>query len=984
MTRDEEAQPLLPEASGLTFSQVQSEEQAWIDKRESQRICSKAGTPPREKFFSGGGMRAAAFQAGVLWRLAEEGRLKDMEYLAAVSGGAYIASAWTSHVLDAGVPAPMKEDLSGPEDVDKWYRGTVAKTIARMQRNAGDFVRDPFLGKLFQGPGDGSSLLPRIFDLPLLLGALALALAISVGEIIIVYLVPLKELVAFAFGPALRAAYCAPQGVSHLQVLWTFSCFPLMVAAGVLSFLVTCVTWLMKRLQRTAYFFSRTETWQLLFVRSLHGFAKRFTIGVVAAAFLVGSLPALQAWTFGADPTTSASHCYQYVRGQQLETAAAVLNGGCSDWTYGAMWYDRELTHDSRFQHPPLEDIVAFAPGHSVSMWASNSSLTQKDSPEASSKSMARHRSILNGIVDLFLTLFIFAILITPLTGNLRSFLAGVITPLLLVLCLLIVLCIFQYRIYAPLTGQAFAVSWMPSSPAFWRSLTIWSFVAGIVLLPFHDKLRSFWHFYYARSLRQNFFAAGRDGKDFPLRDIISNPFCPFLLLTGTANDFSKLSAVRYEDRDPPRSEIFFSPLYTGGVETGYVETPSDRTLSTCTALSGGGAVDCLALSMKDKMELRVVLELANLSWGNYISFVEKKLQGPGQKAAYDAINKMRSTMGSTNRSEVEGQVDAHYRIPQLLIIGVWQVLMTIGWRLATTSTGSACRYAPDVFFMAIFVWLVIVFFSFFAYHPNLQCLLLSPMIRQLHQVTRFRFQGERPPGVLYVTDGGVEDCTGLIQLMQRRCKKILLVLAAADPNDELAVLKEAMHVAVDKLKLGSFYDPTDAHRDVKILLEKFKDSTRKDEPFLHLGIRYGWDTSYEWESPRSSRQVYGDLYIIKNRLPQSMSEQTVRPLISESEVVGEPVAKSTKAVGAKSVDDKQEDLAGMKETDLGGLGCCDCCHRRGANCGAKFPHLTAANYIWLSPTLFSSLCRLGHDLSGPVLTDKRTGIFKETAAPMV
>ncbi|CAE7240928.1 unnamed protein product [Symbiodinium natans] len=51
--------------------------------------------------------------------------------------------------------------------VDAWYKLVVAKTVVRMQRNAGNFVRDCF--RLPGVPTDGSGIFPRACDLPFLL-----------------------------------------------------------------------------------------------------------------------------------------------------------------------------------------------------------------------------------------------------------------------------------------------------------------------------------------------------------------------------------------------------------------------------------------------------------------------------------------------------------------------------------------------------------------------------------------------------------------------------------------------------------------------------------------------------------------------------------------------------------------------------------------------------------------------------------------------
>ena len=52
-----------------------------------------------------------------------------------------------------------------------------------------------------------------------------------------------------------------------------------------------------------------------------------------------------------------------------------------------------------------------------------------------------------------------------------------------------------------------------------------------------------------------------------------------------------------------------------------------------------------------------------------------------------------------------------------------------------------------------------------------------------------------------------------MYQLLRRRSARILLVLAASDPDDQLSVLRETMRLASDE-KLASFYDPKDPRRD--------------------------------------------------------------------------------------------------------------------------------------------------------------------------
>merc|ERR1712232_998084 len=51
----------------------------------------------------------------------------------------------------------------------------------------------------------------------------------------------------------------------------------------------------------------------------------------------------------------------------------------------------------------------------------------------------------------------------------------------------------------------------------------------------------------------------------------------------------------------------------------------------------------------------------------------------------------------------------------------------------------------------------------------DLRWTLHSTLIRSAHQATRFYHVMEEPPALVYVTDGGIEDATGLVELARRK-----------------------------------------------------------------------------------------------------------------------------------------------------------------------------------------------------------------------
>merc|ERR1740121_1119317 len=160
-------------------------------------------------------------------------------------------------------------------------------------------------------------------------------------------------------------------------------------------------------------------------------------------------------------------------------------------------------------------------------------------------------------------------------------------------------------------------------------------------------------------------------------------------------------------------------------------------------------------------------------------------------------------------------------------------------------------------------VFCIIVSLSFFSFARPLHWFMFSPFIRQYHQLTRFTYEANEPPGVLYVTEG-VQDCTGVMQLLRRRRKRILLAFAAADPEDDLRVVRYMIQEVIEQ-KLASFFDPDNPQRHFSYVLKKFKDD--KDMLSLSLGIFYPPD-------PETGKgEMEGKLVLIQNRLPPSWTQ---------------------------------------------------------------------------------------------------------------
>jgi len=372
--------------------------------------------------------------------------------------------------------------------------------------------------------------------------------------------------------------------------------------------------------------------------------------------------------------------------------------------------------------------------------------------------------------------------------------------------------------------------------------------------------------------------------------------------------------------------------LHTGSDVLGYVRAGRPCSLAKCTALTGA-ATDAFILGMLDRIRYRFWLEVLHLCMGDFIPFRRR------ERPLVQAL-KRRLGLPAHFASQFV------YRLPSSILGIVFYGLLLIASRYGgdhpdedAADTYGDCRVHNRLIVSSLLIGAGSFFVSFFGFLPCFKFLLHSPGIRQLHQATRYYHSASRPPNLIYVTDGGVQDCTGILQLIRRKTPRILLVLAAEDPTDELTVLRTTMEAAARE-KLASFYDPAEPRRDVRAALDDFQSS--KELTYLHLGIRYGWGMVDE------STHSTGHIMIIKNRLPPSWEGRPVMPLLTEEEI------RSGKEPASEPGD--------LCQTDLGAC-CCDCCHTRGFNLCSKFPHYSNANQC-LTPQMFNSLCRLGYEIS--------------------
>lgn len=913
----------------LSWEKVVQQERGLINRKHREGRRNRHA-PRFSIAFSGGGVRAAAFQAGVLWRLAEAGRWESVDHLVAVSGGAYIASAFASTVLNATTPSDSSDEEPSPGcGLNDFYLRCAAKTICRMQRNASYLIRDLRPGHFWDIANDGSSVLPPILDIFVLLIMVVTSMIINPLTVLTLYVLPFAEGVDLFDGASMRAAYCVPEikdGVKIFSNWGPLQSSVLTLCISVFSaFFLWCISlapplrvhegWPVPRVAQTML--------SLRAVVSRASVVQLLILGIVTGAFI--------AQLDGNEDRFE--QCHRYIRSHMsFVDSHVVMDATCHDYYNGYPWWTSSYFKDY-FSPPELAAMNRSMPG--LEIYRAKIDAEELE-PEKSRIAfvivhlnqvlMSVQSDIISRVsinfgftsVGAFLALGLFvALMLNPLISGLFLWTLSLLGP---VIALFVVGSLVQFRIYGPVTNQSYAWGLSPWPPLErWRHFVIFMFACAFLIVLFYHHLHSLSHAFYARSLQKAYFDRGRD---WDWSDVERNPYLPLMLFTGTVTDF------RVPGDPTPITEIFISPLHTGSERTGYVPTPPWRSLSKSAALAAA-ASDAFIIGMLDRARYRFWLEFLNLRMGDYILF------------------HARPSPLLTRISQYRCLTDKPFFLYGLIPI----CLQTFGLAACLTSfllsfNPSSCELSKYWYLVWASILVFSITVSFFASRGPLEIFLHSPAIRHIHMALRYYHTAEKGPSLMYVTDGGVQDCTGVYQLLRRRSARILLVLAASDPDDQLNVLRETMRLASDE-KLASFYDPRDPRRDASYVLDDFKEIPEKSH--FVLGIRYDIQTG----SGQYGARLTGRLFVVKNRLPPSLEQLPPEPLLTEEEILSKQHAWGRK----RWQDDKilQADLAGC---------CCDCCHVNVCNVGPKFPHISNANQC-LTPQLFSGLCRLGYRLSG-------------------
>jgi len=480
---------------------------------------------------------------------------------------------------------------------------------------------------------------------------------------------------------------------------------------------------------------------------------------------------------------------------------------------------------------------------------------------------------------------------------------------------------VIQWRIFGPLTSQfllhGFGATLLAYTPTMWLNCLYVSL--GLIALSATplERLRTFVHVFYLESLRRAFFEGG---EELPLRNS-SSDYAPVLIVNSSINDY----------RRPTDEEGFglftFTPSFMGSARSGFIAPDKDIGLSQAMALSG--AAFSISAGKYDSKPFRFWLALMNIGMGRWVRTAPKPPHAWLQS------------------------------LPEKTILVAVCALLMWAYSVVDGDNPDCAKYIT----LSMAAWgsfLLFVALSFFPQLPSFVFCWASPYIRTLHQVLAYDVIAKQVPEWAYLSDGGHAENLGILPLLRRRCKRILVVDATCDPKCLLEDVRYSLQKARDE-RLCSFFNPDDPRIDVDTLVTGFVDDLLQDT--LVLGMLY---LHHEEESSE------GIIIISKGR--ESHSDEPVVGKIRDSELRLWPkfgIDEHGDDVGDDEAQPRCTDL----ETEVGPLDhkialsdlngcCCECCHRNACgNCGwGQFPHHSTGNQFF-TDTLFGSYARLGRAL---------------------
>eukprot|EP00927_Polykrikos_kofoidii_P009979 TRINITY_DN14203_c0_g1_i1.p1 TRINITY_DN14203_c0_g1~~TRINITY_DN14203_c0_g1_i1.p1 ORF type:complete len:880 (-),score=111.73 TRINITY_DN14203_c0_g1_i1:89-2728(-) len=409
-------------------------------------------------------------------------------------------------------------------------------------------------------------------------------------------------------------------------------------------------------------------------------------------------------------------------------------------------------------------------------------------------------------------------------------------------------------------------------------------------------------HIWIRRSLRKAFY---HNGEDVLLTDPQGVSVCPNLIVAATLIDYCRLDQP---EKTTHYSGFYFTQRMMGGDRTGFIDAPVGLTLSSVMALSAA-ALDAFLTTKFDALWVRVsLLGFLNIRMGDYVAFRSNWQQG-----LWCA------------------------RFQSLCVNIILFLPFVSFWFMPNADVKNSmflyCTFAAGLFWGASFFTSIRVF----------RWLNSSKIIRKFHMIMGHYCISDEPPLQLFLNDGGLVECLGLIALLRRRCSYMMVTDSTADPDMQLVSLRECIDIAKNE-RICTFFDMEDPRRGFEPLIAEF---SAGNGTYLRIGVLY--DCYGQSPSFCTEGKTTGEIVFVRMRLFQPGVLTTVPCRVSEQEVLqGIPHQPPTSSI-----------VGAVAEETIGG--CC-CESIKFCNCGllGRFPDISTGNQF-LTPTHFTMLCRLGY-----------------------
>lgn len=364
---------------------------------------------------------------------------------------------------------------------------------------------------------------------------------------------------------------------------------------------------------------------------------------------------------------------------------------------------------------------------------------------------------------------------------------------------------IAQWRIFAPITGQSLRGLGSGLSMAFhhgtaWMRLHVVATGSALLLLPFLWRCGSIGRLYFTRRLVRAFF---RDARDLPFHSATS-VYAPLVTFGCTVSDFHH-----------PREHVHFAPfainaLHAGSAKTGYVRTASSMLLGHALGISSAAidpAGDLLLTTKPDKVSTRFWLTALGLALGDWLPF------GPSRSHRQPLLR----AAGQLSEAVVLSAI-----LAVLLGLDLFDPPVDsfdADTHAKRTHLQCVCRnVAMTVVGCVVSAYWVL---SFFAGFRHLRWVQHGYVMRQIRSLLLIVQSSPAPPPYLRVSDGGLSENTGLLQLLIRRQRWIIALDASHDPQGKLLGFRTAIRTALAE-RICSFYDVTCPERDIEVRRSAF------------------------------------------------------------------------------------------------------------------------------------------------------------------